>query len=750
MKIEKTKINIESGGVAAYEEQFQIGNVGRIMKILRNSMYANPIKAIVREIASNARDAHREKGCSERPIEVHIPNEFDNHYSIKDYGPGISPDRMSNVFIRYGTSTKNEDNVQTGGFGLGAKTPFAYSDMFNITTVTTDDNGKNVKRIYTAYIDESEAGKMRLVSEQETDEETGTEISIIVDEVDFNRFADATIDVCQYWEPRPKLTGRRTPEWVDDPRELFLNEPRWKMYKNSNDYDNHTSLAIVDGIAYPINPNNLDELSWDSNEYKLLTKGLKLIIETGEVTLSANREELQYDEKTQKAIKDRLSEIMDRVSELLVQQVNEHDNYHEAALFYHDFRGYLAFAIPDSFVPEWKGHKLCSLKITLDPDNIAKKDNNGNKIASYHIDEFEFRRNRRTYGMSLHKETCYQISIDKESAIILNDLNQERVSRNRVEYFLQNDPDLKKVYVVSFSDLAVKAGLEQMKKDNKWNADINWFNPVLMSTINPPRKQGKRRGGRGSGRSSYKAFIYDSSYTAYRSCDAGWRPTEVDMTEGEGVYVVVSGRTNDISSQKHKLTNNQINKIVAYADDDDFAVYGIREKDIPRLGEGWVPLKIWLDAKVDEALEERDLTVGEIATVMKEHESVFFECKSDISQQLSGLIKNRRNEIPATSVMLQYYDLSLEIAKQRKDLMKLWQVATIFPRPNSDLNKSRPLAELAEAFTVTYPMLKAFRSWNGPTGSVVFDYILLVDREAERQAALDNDVQDDQPIAVNE
>jgi hypothetical protein len=523
------------------------------------------------------------------------------------------------------------------------------------------------------------------------------------------------------------------------------------MYKNNNNYDNHTSLAVVDGIAYPINPNNIDGLSWQSNEYKLLTKGLKLIIETGEVTLSANREELQYDEKTQKAIKNRISEIMDRVSESLVQQVNNHDSYREAAIFYHDFRNYLDFAIPNGFVPEWKGHKLCTIAIPLNPDTI-KNDGNGNKIPSYHIDQFEFRKNRRTYSTSLHKETYYNINIDKKSAIILNDLNQERVSRNRVEYFLQNNPDLKRIYVVSFSDLDVKAGLERMKKDNKWNVDINWFDPVLMSTINPPRKQGKRRGGRGgSGRSSYKAFVYDSSYTAYRSCDAGWRPTEVDMAEGEGVYVVISGRTNEISSQKHKLTNDQVSKIVAYADDKDLKIHGIREKDIHRLGEGWVPLKMWLDVKVDEELEELDITVGEIATVMQEHCYVFSESIPDINQLISGLIKKRRNETPATSVMLRYYDLSIEIEKQWKDLMQLWRVATIFPRPNSESSKNCPLAEFAKAFTVTYPMLKELRSWSGgPTGNEIFEYILLVDREAERQAALDNDGRYDQPIAVNE
>ena len=86
-----------------------------------------------------------------------LPNTLDWNYRIKDFGPGISPDRMSNIFIQYTASTKRDDNVQTGGFGLGAKTPFAYSNSFVIVTVM---NG--IKYQYNCYIDETKVGKLAL------------------------------------------------------------------------------------------------------------------------------------------------------------------------------------------------------------------------------------------------------------------------------------------------------------------------------------------------------------------------------------------------------------------------------------------------------------------------------------------------------------------------------------------------------------------------------------------------------------
>src|ERR1019366_3856120 len=124
MKLETTISNIESSANMV-EQSFLIGDASIIFDILRSKMYSNPVLAICREISCNARDAHREVNKNNTPIEIHLPNGLDPNYKIKDFGPGISPDRIENVFIRYGVSTKREDNIQTGAFGMGCKTPFS-------------------------------------------------------------------------------------------------------------------------------------------------------------------------------------------------------------------------------------------------------------------------------------------------------------------------------------------------------------------------------------------------------------------------------------------------------------------------------------------------------------------------------------------------------------------------------------------------------------------------------------------------
>src|SRR5271157_1549221 len=112
MKLNEAKPFFESSG-QMQEHFFSIKDQGMIFEILRSKMYSNPILAICREITSNARDAHREVGKPELPIQIHLPVGLEPEYRVKDFGPGISPDRMVNIFIQYTASTKRDDRKST-------------------------------------------------------------------------------------------------------------------------------------------------------------------------------------------------------------------------------------------------------------------------------------------------------------------------------------------------------------------------------------------------------------------------------------------------------------------------------------------------------------------------------------------------------------------------------------------------------------------------------------------------------------
>ena len=203
MILNTIKPNIETSD-SLEAKFFSVGDIGMIFEVLRNKMYSDPIRAIAREYCTNSLDAHREVGKYDEPIEITLPTTFDPFLRIKDWGPGISPDRMENVFIKYGASTKRDNNIQIGSFGLGCKVFFSYGDAFNIETIFN-----NVKYNYVCYIDETKVGKLSLMEQTPTEDGNGTTIIIPVNGKDFNKFADDIEFVTRHWKVKPIIKGRK-------------------------------------------------------------------------------------------------------------------------------------------------------------------------------------------------------------------------------------------------------------------------------------------------------------------------------------------------------------------------------------------------------------------------------------------------------------------------------------------------------------------------------------------------------------
>ena len=247
MKLKFTTHEVERSS-SFTSSQFDIGDKRIIMEILRGKMYSNPVQSICQEIASNARDAHKEVGKDNTPIEIKLPSKLDPYFYIKDYGPGITPDRVANVYILYGMSTKRDDNREEGGFGLGSKTPFAYTDTFIVICVTTE-NGVRIRREYLAHIDESGLGQMTLVKEEETDDPQGTTVQFYVKEKDFKDFQTHVKRACAHWRVKPNICG--VPDWEWPEIESLYKGKKWEVHSVSP-LDNRP-FALIHDIPYNLN-----------------------------------------------------------------------------------------------------------------------------------------------------------------------------------------------------------------------------------------------------------------------------------------------------------------------------------------------------------------------------------------------------------------------------------------------------------------------------------------------------------------
>lgn len=161
---------------------FGISNNAEFFHILSSTLYTDQILAVVREVICNAWDAHIAAGITDTPIQISTE---DNKFTVRDFGKGIADADIKPIYCIYGASTKTEDGSQTGGFGLGCKAPFAYTEHFQVISC---NNG--TKTIYTMTKASTETGGkpgVTTIASFPTDE-TGITVSVNLEEDDVGHF----------------------------------------------------------------------------------------------------------------------------------------------------------------------------------------------------------------------------------------------------------------------------------------------------------------------------------------------------------------------------------------------------------------------------------------------------------------------------------------------------------------------------------------------------------------------------------
>jgi DNA topoisomerase VI subunit B len=154
---------------------------------LRDKIYSDKIKAVVREYACNAIDEHSKHNISS-DVKISLLKDEDHSYrfAVRDFGKGLSESDVRNVFGMYFRSTKSKSNDSIGGFGIGSKAGHCYSDTFFVTSYF---NG--IKSTYTCMLGGGDTGvpigHIYKIDECPTSE-SGIEISLKVEDHDHNRF----------------------------------------------------------------------------------------------------------------------------------------------------------------------------------------------------------------------------------------------------------------------------------------------------------------------------------------------------------------------------------------------------------------------------------------------------------------------------------------------------------------------------------------------------------------------------------
>jgi len=299
MKLNKKTGNVAKSGDLG-EQTFSVAATAHAFEILSSRLYTDTKLAIVRELSTNAADAHVDAGCPDKPFDVHLPSYSQSYFEIRDYGTGLSHDDAMTVYTTFFDSTRNDSDDFTGALGLGSKSPFAYTDAFLVTSYF---NG--TVRAYSAFRNEAGLPSFALMSEATTNEPNGLKIRIDIQTEDRYDFQDAANKVYPWFNTVPNFVGGETLSIQD--RNTILSGKGWDICKGS--YSN--AIRVVMGnVSYTC---SADKFTHTLGSYGALT----LFVPIGECGIAANREELHYDNKTLQNIQLRIDDAMKDAQDLM-------------------------------------------------------------------------------------------------------------------------------------------------------------------------------------------------------------------------------------------------------------------------------------------------------------------------------------------------------------------------------------------------------------------------------------------------
>jgi hypothetical protein len=294
--------------------EFRIRNSAKAFNILSSGLYANKIKAIIRELSCNAIDSHTAAGTTQ-PFEVHLPTTLEPWFSIRDFGTGLSHDQVTKIYTTYFESTKTESNAFIGALGLGSKSPFSYTDNFTVMAIQDGRKG-----IYSAFINNEGVPSIALMGEEQVTESNGVEVKFSVnDRYDFNKFADEAQSVYRWFPVLPTITGNKITvnPIVYETKDIIAGV---HSLEDSYGRGRNPSVAVMGNIAYPIEVPQAEQVL--EGVHQLLKCGLVIEFGIGELDFQASREGLSYIPLTIDSIRKKLVAVNSALTEVLGKEAD--------------------------------------------------------------------------------------------------------------------------------------------------------------------------------------------------------------------------------------------------------------------------------------------------------------------------------------------------------------------------------------------------------------------------------------------
>ena len=300
-------------------KSFSISMNAKAFAVLSSTLYSDKIGSIIRELATNAYDSHVAANNKETPFEIHLPDEFEPWFSIRDFGTGMTEEVVYQVYTTYFSSTKENTNDQVGFMGLGSKSVFAYTDSFSVTSVVDGE-----KSLYAVYTTSTGVPSISKISVESTDEPNGVEIKLSVKKDDYRQFALKVQEQLRFFKVIPNCINVSYDFKIQNP----LEANGAKIVAECDGFKMASGIRgqyIVQGnVSYPL---NIDlYVAKSKNEIakafarSICSKGAFAIeFAIGKIGVTASREAVEYTDLTISS----LDEAFVRIKNELVANVEK-------------------------------------------------------------------------------------------------------------------------------------------------------------------------------------------------------------------------------------------------------------------------------------------------------------------------------------------------------------------------------------------------------------------------------------------
>lgn len=686
--------------------EFRIRNSAKAFNILSSGLYANKIRAIIRELSCNAVDSHVAVNKSDTPFDVHLPNQLEPWFAIRDYGTGLSHDQVTSIYTTYFESTKTDSNDYIGALGLGSKSPFSYTDNFTVTAV---QNGR--KGIYTAFINEQGVPSIALMMEEATDDPNGVEVRFSVnDRWDFDKFRQEARFVYKYFTLRPVVSGSAGFEFENpayDSKDIISGVHQYSGARSS--------VAIMGNIAYGIAIPESDKSLGDLKP--LLNCGLEIHFAIGELDFQASREGLSYIPQTVEAIKRKLEALNAVLLDKLKQEADVISNLWDRALFLHSRKSnplwsaaVLAYGAIPTFDPK---HYAGLVKMSPKVDEVS---------AKYNIRISGFTKVNGVMTMTAIKTTNnhgpvkddgtrdtwqeYQFVVSGDDHYLINDI--KRGAKERAKYYYRNHKATshsRNVYILEAVDK------EQPMLVDKFFASI--YEPPAAQRFkisSLPEKPNNTGGNWGKAsvlklvetrRSRYNTVMawnnagtvgdYDQTKNYYYVQMEGWTPVGIPSGDIKDFYETL---------QKSGLCHETI--------------YGVRKKDI----EGVRKLKNWIELGGYIRNKLNSMDINNVMGLVKE--------AIDFKNNFKYINTKINQQSPYYKLYAEFKDVKNIDSDKRYYLEKLYKIFGIVIANVKPDDLIAEYKKKVEEIKSRYPMLELISPYSTKVDTIV-DYINMVD-----------------------